>query len=268
MRSDNVALAMIEAPALDLTKFHASLTTSELGRNVVYEATTPSTMDGARKEASGGAPHGTMVFAEEQTAGRGRRGRSFYSPANQNLYFTFVLRLPLAVHRRLPVILPLAVARAIRERGLDAQIKWPNDIWIDGRKVCGMLIDGELTANGGLAFPGIGINVNGDPNENAELAGAATSLALELGHETSREELLAAVCNHLERLLPVAQPELVAEYRELSCTLGRDVTVAPVGGDRYEAKALSISEDGELMVRRGDGLVVAVNAADVSIRPV
>ena len=258
---------MIDAPALDLTEFQASLTTAELGRNVVYQATTPSTMDVARQVASEGAQHGTLVFAEEQTAGRGRRGRSFYSPAHQNLYFTFVLRLPLAVHRRLPVILPLAVARAIRERELDAQIKWPNDIWINGRKVCGMLIDGELTYNGGLAFPGIGINVNGDPNENPDLAGTATSLSLELGHETSREQLLAAVCNHLERLLSVPQPELVAEYRELSCTLGREVTVSPAGGEAYEAKALSISEDGELMVRRKDGLVVAVNAADVSIRP-
>ncbi len=259
---------MIEAPALDLSAFQASLTTSELGRNVVYQASAPSTMDVARQEAGDGAAHGTLVFAEEQTAGRGRRGRSFYSPANQNLYFTFVLRLPLAVHRRLPVILPLAVARAIRERGLDAQIKWPNDIWINGRKVCGMLIDGELTYNGGLAFPGIGINVNGDPNENPDLAGLATSLSIELGHETSREHLLAAVCNHLEQLLSVPQPELVAEYRELSCTLGHEVTVSPAGGEPYEAKALSISEDGELMVRRADGLVVAVNAADVSIRPV
>ncbi len=258
---------MIDVPALDVPTFQAALQTSEIGRHLVYFSSIPSTMDAAREAAGAGAAHGTLVFAEEQTAGRGRRGRSFYSPANKNLYFTFVLRLPLAVHRRLPVILPLAVARAIRERGLDAQIKWPNDIWIGGKKVCGMLIDGELTYNGGLAFPGIGINVNGDPAENPDLAGTATSLALELGEETSRETLLAAVCNNLEALLNVPQPALVAEYRELSCTLGREVTVSPAGGEPYAAKALSISEDGELMVRRADGLVVAVNAADVSIRP-
>lgn len=259
---------MIDLPALDLPAFDAALATSEVGRNVLYHTVAASTMDVARDAANEGAPHGTLVFAEEQTSGRGRRGRSFYSPANQNLYFTFVLRLPLAVHRRLPIILPLAVARAIRDRGVDAQIKWPNDIWIRGRKICGMLIDGELTYNGGLAFPGIGINVNGDPNENPELAGVATSLWLELGHEISREELLAAVCNHLERLLAVPQPELVAEYRKLSCTLGREVVVSPVGAVPYEAKALSISDEGELMVRAADGLVIAVNAADVSIRPV
>lgn len=259
---------MIDAPALDTAEFQTKLDTTDLGRNLLAHLSIPSTMDIAREAAADGAPHGTLVFAEEQTAGRGRRGRSFYSPASQNLYFTFVLRLPLAVHRRLPVILPLAVARAIREHGLDARIKWPNDIWIDNRKVCGMLIDGELTLHGGLAFPGIGINVNGDPGDNPDLAGLATSLSLELGHPVSREALLASVCNHLERLLDTAQKDLIDEYRALSCTLGREVTVAPATGEAYEAKAMSISEDGELMVRRRDGLVVAVNAADVSIRPV
>ncbi|MEO8540290.1 MAG: biotin--[acetyl-CoA-carboxylase] ligase [bacterium] len=256
-----------EAPALDIQALQAALKTREIGRNVVYNASIPSTMDVAREEASKGAPHGTLVFAEEQTAGRGRRGRSFYSPASQNLYFTFVLRLPLAIHRRLPVILPLAVARAIRGTGATAEIKWPNDIWIDGKKVCGMLIDGELTYNGGLAFPGIGINVNGDPAENPDLAGVATSLANETGGDLAREPLLAAVCNELEALLSVPQPDLVSEYRELSCTLGRDVLVTPSGAEPFEARAMSISDDGELMVRRPNGLVVAVNAADVSIRP-
>ena len=258
---------METATAFDLHAFNAALTTREIGREVVYEHSTPSTMDIARAVANEGAAHGTLVFAEEQTAGRGRRGRTFYSPAGQNLYFTLVLRLPLAMHRRLPIVLPLAVARAIRAEGIDARIKWPNDIWIDGRKVCGMLIDGELTYDGGLGFPGIGINVNGDPTENPDLAEVATSLARELGRPVDRERLLAAICNELETLLTTKQPDLVSEYRELSCILGRDVTVSPLGGEAFEATALSISDDGELMVRRSNGLVVAINAADVSIRP-
>jgi len=252
---------------LDLAAFDAALTTREVGRCVRYYESIPSTMDAAREAAAEGLPHGTLVFAEEQTAGRGRRGRSFYSPSGENLYFTFVLRLPLALHRRLPVILPLAVARAIRAESVDAQIKWPNDIWISDRKVCGMLIDGELTYDGGLAFPGIGVNVNGDPTENPDLADIATSLARELGSDLSREKLLARICNELESLLAMPMPELVSEYRQLSCTLGRPVTVAPTGGAPFEAKAMSISDDGELMVRGENGLVVAVNAADVSIRP-
>ncbi len=252
---------------LDLEAFDAALTTREIGRCVEYYETIDSTMDAARAAASAGAGHGTLVFAEEQTAGRGRRGRSFYSPAGENLYFTLVLRLPLSLHRRLPVMLPLAVARAIREEGVEAQIKWPNDIWINDRKVCGMLIDGELTYDGGLGLPGIGINVNGDPTENPELSDVATSLARELGRPVSREKLLAATCNQLEGVLNERMPEVVKEYRDLSCTLGRGVVVAPLGTEPFAATALSISDDGELMVRRDNGLVVAVNAADVSIRP-
>lgn len=258
---------MNQAHPLDMAAFERHLNTSELGRKVVYHESVPSTMDIAREEASAGAPHGALVFAEEQTAGRGRRGRAFFSPARENLYFTLVLRLPLAVHRRLPVVLPLAVARAIRAEGADARIKWPNDIWIDDRKVCGMLIDGELTHGGGLGFPGIGINVNGDPTDNPELTEIATSVARAVGHEVSRERVLANICNELEVLLGTPMPNLIGEYRELSCTLGRDVTVAPTGAEPFEAIALGISDDGELMVRCSNGLVVAINAADVSVRP-
>ena len=258
---------MVETPELDVEAFRAALETREVGRKVVYHESIPSTMDAAREQASGGAPHGALVIAEEQTAGRGRRGRSFFSPHSENLYFTLVLRLPLALHRRLPVILPLAVARALRAEGADARIKWPNDIWINDRKVCGMLIDGELTYNGGLGFPGIGVNVNGDPTENPDLAGTATSLARELGHHVPRERVLANICNSLESLFAAPMPDLIKEYRELSCTLGRKVTISPVGGQPFEALALSISDDGELMVRRPTGLVEAINAADVSLRP-
>ncbi|MGE0598917.1 MAG: biotin--[acetyl-CoA-carboxylase] ligase [Dehalococcoidia bacterium] len=255
------------AHPLDLEAFDQLLTTSEIGRHTDYHDSIPSTMDEARELAGDGAPHGTLVIAEEQTAGRGRRGRAFFSPPRENLYFTLVLRLPLAVHRRLPIILPLAVVRALRSEGVDARIKWPNDIWINDRKVCGMLIDGELTYNGGLAFPGIGVNVNGDPTDNPELTEIATSLARELGHELPRERVLAAICNELESLLAAPMPSLVGEYRALSCTLGRPVTVSPVSGEKFAANAISISDDGELMVRRENGLVVAINAADVSVRP-
>lgn len=258
---------MSQPPPFDLDAFQSALATREIGRRVVYLETVGSTMDVAREEAAAAAPHGTLAFAEEQTAGRGRRGRAFYSPARRNLYFTFVLRLPLALHRRLPVILPVAVARAIRAEGVDARIKWPNDIWIGERKVCGMLIDGELTYNGGLGFPGIGINVNGDPSDNEDLRGIATSLRSELGREVAREPLLASICNELEHLLHGRPAGLIEEYRALSCILGRSVTVTPAGEEPFEAAALSISDDGELMVRRENGLVVAINAADVSVRP-
>ena len=135
----------------------------------------------ARREAEEGAAHGTVVLAEEQTAGRGRKGRSFFSPAGENLYVTFILRCEPAIHRRLPVIIPVAVCEAIRDEGVDALIKWPNDIWVGQRKMAGMLIDAEIGSDGPIAFPGIGINVNGDPTINPDLRDIATSLRREVG---------------------------------------------------------------------------------------
>ncbi|MGH2608361.1 MAG: biotin--[acetyl-CoA-carboxylase] ligase, partial [Tepidiformaceae bacterium] len=171
----------------DARRFQEGLRTGAIGRFLVYRAATETTMVLARGLAEGGTPHGTLALAEEQRAGRGRRGRTFFSPPGENLYFTLVLRLPMEAHRRLPVAVPVAVCRAVRAEGAEARIKWPNDIWIGGRKVCGILIDAETGPDGSIAFPGIGINVNGDPTLNPELADTATSIRRELGRRVERE---------------------------------------------------------------------------------
>lgn len=258
---------MTHTPVFSARDFQAALTTRSIGRYLVYRPLTETTMILARREAEEGGPHGTIALAEEQTAGRGRRGRSFYSPPGENLYFTMVLRLPLKVHRRLPVAVPLAVASACAEEGIEARIKWPNDVWVGERKLSGMLIDAELTSDGAIAFPGIGVNVNGDPTLNPELRDIATSLRRELGRPVQRELLLARICNGLEDVLALPERELLAAYRELSMVLGRWVTVSPVLGPAFEAVADSIREDGSLNVRRADGARETVTAADVSLRP-
>lgn len=247
--------------------FQSALATGSLGRYLVYREVLVSTMDLAAREAAEGAPHGTLVFAEEQTAGRGRRGRSFYSPAGQNLYFTLVLRCPVELHRRLPLIVPLAVCAAIAAEAPAARIKWPNDIWIGDRKVAGMLIDAELSPAGAVALPGIGINVNADPTVVPELRDIATSLARELSRPVEREALLAHICNELERLLEAPPGHVLEAYRARSSTVGRGVLVVPVGGEPFEGTAVAIEDDGSLVVRRADDSVETVTAADVSVRP-
>lgn len=239
----------------------------EIGKYVVYRESVDSTMDLARSRANDGAPHGTLVLAEEQTAGRGRRGRSFYSPPMENLYFTLVLRCPMDVHRRLPLIVPVAVCDAIRDFVPTAAIKWPNDIWVGERKAGGMLIDAELTSDGAVAFPGIGINVNGDPTLEPELRDIATSLAREAGTALSREQLLAGICNRLEALLETDPPEVALRYRELSCILGREVTVHPHKGEAFGGVATDIAETGDLAVSLDSGRTEWVTAADVTLRP-
>lgn len=258
---------MLELPTFSPRDFQQVLATRELGRYLVYRESTASTMDVARREAAEGAPHGTLVFAEEQTAGRGRRGRSFFSPPRQNLYFTLVLRCPIELHRRLPILVPLAVCRAVSAVGVRAAIKWPNDIWARERKLSGMLIDAELTAAGAVALPGIGINVNGDPTRTPGLENIATSVCLELGHEVSREHLLASVCNELESLLAADPLDAGNEYKAASCVLGQRVRVQPITGGSFEGQAEAIDADGALWVRRDSGTRELVTAADVSLRP-
>jgi BirA family transcriptional regulator, biotin operon repressor / biotin---[acetyl-CoA-carboxylase] ligase len=254
-------------PQFSAADFHAALETAAVGRFLLYRTTTESTMILARREAGEGAPHGTLVLAEEQTAGRGRRGRSFFSPPGENLYFTFVLRLPFDQHRRLPIILPVAVSEALAAEGVDVRIKWPNDIWAGQRKLCGMLIDAELTSGGALAMAGIGINVNGDPTFNPELRETATSVARALGREVSREALLARICNAIEVWLRAAPPLLASRYESLSMIIGREITIHPSTGEAYEARATAIDPDGALCVVLPGGLTETIVAADVSVRP-
>ncbi|MCZ2111889.1 MAG: biotin--[acetyl-CoA-carboxylase] ligase [Dehalococcoidia bacterium] len=251
----------------DPAKFQSALSTSAIGRFLIYRERTETTMILARREAEEGAPHGAIVLAEEQTAGRGRKGRSFHSPAEENLYFTLILRLPLDSHRRLPLSLPLAVASAVAAEGVDARIKWPNDVWVGERKLCGMLIDAEMTGSEALAMPGIGINVNGDPTVIPGLASIATSISRELGRAISRELLLARICNEVERTSSLSPADLAAAYREMSLVLGRTVIVTPIASDPFEAIATDIDETGALIVTLPNGESRVLNAAEVTLRP-
>ncbi len=257
----------MDAPLFNAARFEAALQTADIGRTLVYRTTVETTMTVARDAAASGAAHGTLILAEEQTAGRGRRGRGFHSPPGENLYFTLVLRLAVESHRRFPLLVPLAVCEAVRGLGLEARIKWPNDIWVGERKVSGMLIDAEAGPAGLVAFPGIGINVNGDPTVIAELRETATSIRRELGGPTDREALLAAICNALEAAIALPPAEAAARYRVLSMILGRRVVISPTAGPPYDARAESIADDGTLLVVRDSGERLDVHAADVSVRP-
>jgi BirA family biotin operon repressor/biotin-[acetyl-CoA-carboxylase] ligase len=252
----------------DYSHFQRAIKTTVIGRHFVAYETVESTMILAREAAAAGAINGTLILAEEQTAGRGRRGRGFHSPAGENLYFTLILRLPPEQHRHLPLAIPLAVCDAVRAEGIDARIKWPNDIWVGERKLSGMLIDAEVESDGRLvAYPGIGINVNGDPTTIPELRAIATSVRCETGVEARREVLLARVCDALEEALSLDAGTLLDRYRASSLLIGRAVRVAPSGADSYEGIAEGIADDGSLVVRGADGTLRTLLAGEVSLRP-
>jgi len=227
-------------------------------------------MDVARREAEEGAPEGTVIIAEEQTAGRGRLGRAWVSPAGQNLYVTVVLKPSAELVRRLSIVAPLAVCCAVEsETGLAPRIKWPNDVLLNGRKLAGILIENEFS--GGVprySLVGIGVNVNYDVGAVAEIAEIATSIKQELGRDVSREELLALSLNHFEELSAEASKgeAVLSAWKERLDTLGSYVTIS-FREQREEGTAEDVDADGNLLLRRDDGSLLTFEAGEVSLRP-
>jgi len=244
------------------------LTTRFVGRRLEYRGALVSTQDLARELARAGTPEGTVVLAGRQTAGRGRLGRSFVSPRG-GLYFTVVLRPALEHLRPLPIVAGLAVARGLEQvAGLRTTLKWPNDVLVGGRKVCGILVESELSGEAvNYVLLGIGINVNADMSAYPEIAAIATSAAAEAGRQVSREALAAAVLNELEELYLAAQAgqRVQDEWRARLETLGRQVRVT-WGEAVEEGLAEDVDGDGSLILRRPDGNRVTIAAGDVTLR--
>ncbi len=254
--------------SLNLERVEERLSTRAIARRIIYLASTTSTQDIARREAEGGAVHGTAVIAEEQTAGRGRLGRSWVSPAGKNIYVTLLLRPELARLRVLGMTAPLAVAHAVESvTGLAATLKWPNDVLLSGRKLAGVLIDSELSGNAvKYALLGIGVNVNFDIPEGSEIASIATSLKREVGREVSREDVLAALLNEFEQLYLQTPADAIRDaWRQRLETLGREVTVT-FRGAVHEGVAEDIGADGSLLLRRADGSRLVIEAGEVTLR--
>ncbi len=239
-----------------------------IGANLVYVPEVDSTQSLARHEAELGASEGTIVIAEAQTAGRGRFGRRWVSPAGVNLYFTVVLRPDADRLRRLSIITPLAVVRAVRiVTGLEAKIKWPNDVLIGDKKLAGILIETVMAGDTvDFALLGIGVNVNLDVATYPEIASIATSLRTELGHEISRELLLLALFKELEQLyLETSAKSALDEWRSLLVTLGHEVK-ATTGNRVEEGVAEDVDASGDLILRRTNGSRVIIAAGDVTLR--
>jgi len=224
-------------------------------------------MELAREEAEAGAPHGMTVVADEQTRGRGRRGRRWISPPG-NAYATIILRPEPWDVRSLAMLAPLAACEAIDALvDVRSSIKWPNDVLIGGRKVGGVLIDAHLAAASvDYALVGIGINVGLDPSQHEEIREIATSLAVESGEEVSREEVLAMLLNRFESLYLAARRDdsVYEAWRARLETLGRQVRVQ-FGDHVDEGLAEDVDGDGNLILRRADGSTTTVSAGDVTL---
>jgi BirA family transcriptional regulator, biotin operon repressor / biotin---[acetyl-CoA-carboxylase] ligase len=243
------------------------LATQFIGRRVVYYPRLASTMDTARSEAGKGAPEGTVIVTGEQTAGRGRLKRTWLTPEN-GLAFSVVLYPAVARLPGLIMVASLAVVQAIEGlTGLKPGIKWPNDILINGKKVCGILIENSIKGEKVFAVIGIGINVNLRTAGYPDIAATATSLNGELGREVSRLDLVRRVLAELEPLyLSLDSGEAVfTQWRDSLVTLGQNVT-ARSGETLYQGVAESVARDGGLLLRQADGNLIKVVAGDVTLR--
>ncbi len=244
------------------------LKTSVLGSDIHVYDELASTNKTAKEFAVNGAVDGTLIVADSQSAGRGRLGRSFYSPAGSGIYMTLILR----PHRNcqkailLTCATAVAVARAIEKVfDIGAQIKWVNDIYVDDKKVCGILTEGGLNASTGeldYMVLGIGINVSTESFPE-DIRHIATSLS---SSPVNRSRIIAEVLNALEPIyLALPDNAFMTEYRKKSLVLGRDVWVIS-GDSRYLAKVEDIDCEGHLLVLDESGERKTVSTGEVSIR--
>ncbi len=230
-----------------------------------------STNDVALELGHAGEPHGALVIAEEQTAGRGRAGRKWHSERSLGIHATVLLRPPIPpVQAPLITLLAgLAVREAIAEQtGLEADIRWPNDLLVGGRKVCGILTEMHAEPDRvRFVVTGIGVNVN-HPRMPAELEAIATSLRIEAGREVSRLELLARLLAWLDRyynrFLAEGPEPILARFGEVSSyARGKRVRIA-AANETFTGTTAGLEPNGVLRVERDDGRIETVIAADVA----
>jgi BirA family biotin operon repressor/biotin-[acetyl-CoA-carboxylase] ligase len=253
-------------PADDLSV--AGACTARLGTSLrfsaVYLERCDSTQDVARELAERGVAEGAVVVAEVQEAGRGRLGRSWHSAAG-GIYATVVLRPPPRALRVLSLAASVAVTRVLELLGLDAKVKWPNDVQVSGRKVSGVLVEAAAEP-GGVAYALVGIGLNVNNELPPELVGAATTLRELLGRPVPRLPLFLKLLEELDdvyaRVREGRWGEVLREWRSKSSTLGRIVRVETPEG-AFTGLALDVREDGALLIRLENGKIKEFYSGDV-----
>ncbi len=239
---------------------------SPLAREVEVHEALPSTQDRARELARAGAPHGTLVVARIQTGGRGRLRRTWGSPAG-GLWMSLVLRpdLEASAAPRVTLTASVAVTKTLRELGVDAGIKWPNDVLVEpgGRKICGILAESSLCVPAPErpsrvehVILGVGLNANLDPADLDVPDRAATTLRSELGPDVKSRDLLDRLLSNLDAALDRIQnfSEILDDWKALSLTLGERVLVRRPD-ELLEGMAANVNSGGALLLETANGMV-------------
>lgn len=246
------------------------LTTKRLGKQIVFKESVESTQKEAHKIAEE-AVEGTLVIAEEQKAGRGRLTRVFHSPKHTGIWMSLILKPDLALYKapQFTLIAAVAVAEAIRDTaGVTPEIKWPNDLLINGKKITGILT--ELQADSDRIHSiiiGIGVNVN-QQSFPEELSGIATSLAIEKGETVPRAQLVQAILKNLERYYEEYMENgfaaIKVKWESLAVSIGRHITARTANGS-IRGKALGITDEGVLKLEDEHGVIHSIYSADIEL---
>ena len=269
-RSENI---LGDEDNLQLEVIKKGLGSSFFAKNVIFHESLKSTNTLAKDLAKQGCPEGTVVLTEEQTQGRGRRGKTWLSPRRENLLFSVVLRPTMDPERVfvLTMILALAAVDGVNAvSGLTPGIKWPNDLYLQEKKLAGILTEFS-TRDRWVEYVvlGLGLNVNWNPAEGDENANPATSLLAASGRPTDRNELLVHILGFLERHYRDAQSGKMDSYHkrwnELSMILGREIAVEGEQEKIY-GKAVRIDELGALIMEDEKGRQQRIITGDVSVR--
>ncbi len=244
----------------------AQLLPQGLGRPLLFYESIESTNLKLKELALTGQPHGTCCVANFQSAGRGRMQRPWVAPPGSSLLFSILLRpnLPLSQLFVFSALAALSICLTLEERGLHPQLKWPNDIYLQGRKLCGIL--SESAGAGGFLVTGMGINVNQEAHQLTNLGQPAISLKAASGQAWRREDLLAGILNQLSMLYSDWQRDSklwLPLYQARSWLLGKQVLVQD-GNRQFAGLAVAVRADGALLLQMGKE-TMALNHGDVSV---
>lgn len=262
---------LVETPEFSAEELRG-LVKGPLGRRIIFLYETGSTNDAAMELAASGEPHGTVVIAERQTRGKGRLGRRWVSPAGENIYMSVILRPGLRPREAtlLTVLSSVAACQALRETtGLDARIKWPNDIQVGDRKLGGILLETRAEPDViSHAVVGIGLNVNMPASHfPASIRDIATSVLKETGSRHRRTPIAAAVLDRMSEELEALPKEgrrpLLNKWRELSSTLGKRVRVTE-GEETSTGTAMDIDDEGRLILRLPNRRLRKISSGDLA----
>ncbi len=260
--------------SLSPTQIELFLNTERLGRKIHYFDVVDSTLTIAHKLAQEGAPDGTIVISEEQTAGRGRMARPWESANGTGIWMTIILRPDVSPQQAssFTLVVAVAVTMAIKTlyKQVEPAIKWPNDLLINGKKCTGILTEMQAEADLVQALlVGIGINANQlESDFSPDIADIATSLRIAAGEEINRAALVATILQYLEQFTALYVKEgfssIKALWEQMSCTIGQRIEVTTLR-ERFEGIASGITDEGVLQLTQNDGTIRTIYSGDVKI---